>query len=68
MQPLCIYLEQGGGYRSDAAYTVSYILNKLSKFLQNGVGIGVGVQKILKKIFRKWDRMTRLSEPNPRIV
>ena len=53
MQPLCIYPEQGGGYRSDAAYTVSYILNKLSKFLQNGVGIRVGVQKILKKNFQK---------------
>ena len=53
MQPLCIYLEQGGGYRSDAAYTVSYILNKLGKFLQNEVGIGVGVKKILKKNFIK---------------
>ena len=53
MQLLRIFLEQGGGYRSDAAYTVSYILNKLGKFLQNGVGIGVGVQKILKKNFQK---------------
>ena len=53
MQPLFIYLEQGGGYRSDAAYTVSYILNKLGKFLQNEVGIGVGVKKILKKNFIK---------------
>ena len=53
MQPLCIYPEQGGGYRSEPTYTVSYILNKLGKFLQNGVGIGVGVQKILKKNFQK---------------
>ena len=49
-----IYIPRArGGYRSDAAYTVSYILNKLGKFLQNGVGIGVGVQKILKKNFQK---------------
>lgn len=42
-----------GGYRSEPTYTVSYILNKLGKFLENGVGIGVGVQKILKKNFQK---------------
>jgi len=31
-----------GGFRSEPTYTVSYILNKLSKFLQNAVGIRVG--------------------------
>ena len=42
-----------GGYRSRPKITLSYILNKLGKFLQNGVGIGVGVKKILKKNFIK---------------
>ena len=51
--PVATPNKRRGGYRSRPKITLSYILNKLGKFLQNGVGIGVGVQKILKKNFQK---------------
>ena len=49
--PVATPNKRRGGYRSRPKITLSYILNKLGKFLQNGVDIGVGVQKILKKKF-----------------